>query len=190
MRNGNKKQKKYSEVKIFQTVLILPMRNGNGFKSCITNTTPRVLILPMRNGNHQTSSNYILVSVLFLSYLWGMETYVEKRELYWGLVVLILPMRNGNHISWINYWFVEPVLILPMRNGNGSSMTYSEPMSLTFLSYLWGMETKIVNIFFANFHMFLSYLWGMETLVLQAYQLGVNLVLILPMRNGNSLTTT
>ena len=51
-------------------------------------------------------------------------------------MILILPMKYGNTIFLLTYWFIEPVLILPMRNGNGSSMTYGEPMSLTFLSYL------------------------------------------------------
>jgi len=60
------------------TVLILPMRNGNlnnQKKMLISNHI--VLILPMRNGN---PSWYIFshAEYMFLSYLWGMETFLEK----------------------------------------------------------------------------------------------------------------
>ena len=41
--------------------------------------------------------NFILITS-FLSYLWGMETFIWD-IIYWQILVLILPMRNGNKIK-------------------------------------------------------------------------------------------
>ena len=78
-----------------------------------------------------------------------------------------------------------------------------------FLSYLWGMETWFctIRIYFCiltssyptyeewkhlhvvtlkeGLYLFLSYLWGMETCKSDNYRFVWNIVLILPMRNGN-----
>ena len=127
--------------------------------------------------------------------------------------VLILPMRNGNQ-------FLKPhllphfcVLILPMRNGNficfnfcsftyfRSYPTYEEwkqsilkliwYIKWLFLSYLWGMETQRILLQLWNHLWFLSYLWGMETVLVYIRQIYPSLpVLILPMRNGNSSSTS
>ena len=60
----------------------------------------------------------------------------------------------------------------------------------SFLSYLWGMETSILILFKICYKLFLSYLWGMETPILLFYFLSFYIVLILPMRNGNSWITS
>ena len=80
------------------------------------------------------------------------------------------------------------VLILPMRNGNNSRLVIRIALS-SFLSYLWGMETySCIFYMYSINHWFLSYLWGMETKHEQRFPLSFPApVLILPMRNGNSL---
>jgi len=77
----------------------------------------------------------------FLSYLWGMETMRFIDDLLFFIIVLILPMRNGNVKSNEFDDIVGDVLILPMRNGNEIQVITSY-ITLKFLSYLWGMETK------------------------------------------------
>jgi len=147
------------------TVLILPMRNGNDLiKKIYDNVIKEVLILPMRNGNTKPIALNV-VNFLFLSYLWGMETINCKRFL-----------------------ILSPSL---------------------FLSYLWGMETFIVRCNIRSIRPFLSYLWGMETnitiniinlcpycsyptyeewkLANISFSPSSFAVLILPMRNGNTL---
>ena len=59
----------------------------------------------------------------------------------------------------------------------------------SFLSYLWGMETVVVqdSLSILDF-VFLSYLWGMETSTLPFISNFFKQVLILPMRNGNRIS--
>ena len=123
-------------------VLILPMRNGNTLMRWSGRyNLACVLILPMRNGNSVDCGVYgARKYTLFLSYLWGMETWLTLCGMKEAYIVLILPMRNGNYIiisdlnrslssSYPTYeewklgkilYFVTHicVLILPMRNGN------------------------------------------------------------------------
>jgi len=125
---------------------------------------------------------------MFLSYLWGMETSCRIFSSWYRNKVLILPMRNGNKL-----FTIVPELII-----NGSYPTYEEwkPSSKNtansssvapFLSYLWGMETRLVQWIWNDYYKrFLSYLWGMETtenILLECQN--NHYVLILPMRNGN-----
>ena len=98
-----------------------------------------VLILPMRNGNNDTLTNIFI-----------------------NIEVLILPMRNGNMNNITLNKLLTPVLILPMRNGNNIS-PFIVIISTGFLSYLWGMETRIEKCEDGKLEVFLSYLWGMET---------------------------
>ena len=92
----------------------------------------------MRNGNaNKRDLINSLISLSFLSYLWGMETwwrqilhfwvgrfssyptYEEWKHTLWNFInlywiyVLILPMRNGNYPSRINFPRCSFVLILP-----------------------------------------------------------------------------
>ena len=115
---------------LYVIVLILPMRNGNidqmrkyeivdisgsyptyeewkqstdGRKHLII---PPVLILPMRNGNPAATAITYLVK-LFLSYLWGMETFLTISFAIISLLsVLILPMRNGNFLNYYTYSYL------------------------------------------------------------------------------------
>ena len=91
----------------------------------------------------------------------------EARSNFWSGIVLILPMRNGNRSNWRWNYDSKKVLILPMRNGNFPVHNLPSGV-MTFLSYLWGMETRYRKIDKKH--------WSK--------------VLILPMRNGNSSTTT
>ena len=74
MRNGNFIQYNPYLAERERFVLILPMRNGNIKRSDIMKIIEEVLILPMRNGNISTICSPYVSSVMFLSYLWGMET--------------------------------------------------------------------------------------------------------------------
>ena len=117
-------------------------------------------------------------------------------------------MRNGNR-SLVSFYTVLPqgsyptyeewkrfiktylttylfVLILPMRNGN-EHMKDTSKETLKFLSYLWGMETSLIYQWFyrtsaGSYPTYeewkLSYCW---TCIWWN-----KIVLILPMRNGNS----
>jgi len=206
MRNGNLLPTFLPNTSFY--VLILPMRNGNigrssDFKKFLKSSYPtyeewkpsspsdtlvsasEVLILPMRNGNLYMHLVQFFLFLLFLSYLWGMET----RD--WDLCikeqwrVLILPMRNGNHClpiyifgqaGFLSYlWGMETFFPLCVITFSYSSYpTYEEwklssafassSMRTWFLSYLWGMETKCQHQHSVlQCHLFLSYLWGMET---------------------------
>ncbi len=81
------------------SVLILPMRNGNLEKAKDIKTWLSVLILPMRNGNkqpHVWAAPSNLCS--YPTYEeWKLATFIEKFRT--STTVLILPMRNGNGID-------------------------------------------------------------------------------------------
>ena len=129
--------------KNMKAVLILPMRNGNMVRSTIKIVKLLVLILPMRNGIPTVLSN----------------------SLSGFFCVLILSMRNGNPFIYQLVFSYHWVLILPMRNGNFSEDLSKMYLMALFLSYLWGMETRLkLNINSLN-----------------------SSVLILPMRNGNMI---
>ena len=146
-------------------VLILPMRNGNWGKRGLFMKMLIVLILPMRNGNPQNFSNLLYNFIPFLSYLWGMET----RD---GLVCVEEQWRQ--------------VLILPMRNGNTCQLW--KACHVCFRSYPTYEEWKLLSSLVICFNplAFLSYLWGMETSITFCWIFYNLIVLILPMRNGNS----
>ena len=57
----------------------------------------RVLTVPMRNGNVLTTA-VVVEEIVFLPYLWGMETIITKIR-RWRCSVLTVPMRNGNTID-------------------------------------------------------------------------------------------
>ncbi len=100
-----------------------------------------VSILPLRNENHERRDRSRLltlgfyptfeewkpplkvlalqISTGFLSYLWGMKTFVSPFYSSFLSSVSILPLRNENFLT--------------------SSKSYQ---SLPFLSYLWGMKTR------------------------------------------------
>ena len=138
MRNGNWGRTNFTSSKS-SSVLILPMRNGNYVVCYVDKLVIRVLILPMRNGNSVSMVNTELLNL-----------------------VLILPMRNGNLALSLSNMLVDIVLILPMRNGNAITSDVGV-LHAGFLSYLWGMETCICDMFVSAVSTFLSYLWGMET---------------------------
>ena len=127
----------------------------------------KVCSLPMRNGNYSSGSSASTSSVLFVAYLWGMETrihfaqppLVQRRFVayLWGmetrLIVLgrmsflrvcSLPMRNGNRAARKAKGLTQEVCSLPMRNGN-SATHHDSACSARFVAYLWGMETSTEN---------------------------------------------
>ena len=132
--------------------------------SSTTISSLRVLILPMRNGNHNPKIEDSNKVVMFLSYLWGMETRFNFININLFIIVLILPMRNGNT------FFIASCESLSF---SCSYPTYEEwklrHPPLFFLLFLRSYPTyeewkqnNIISIFYYCFR-FLSYLWGMET---------------------------
>ena len=102
-----------------------------------------LFILPMRNWNQFSYLEYIIGVLVFLYYLWGIETRSYNPFLSPQLLLFILPMRNWNKPNVT--WFCsapKPLFILPMRNWN-KSFTCSMPGGVPFLYYLWGIETLI-----------------------------------------------
>ena len=122
----------------------------------------------------------------FLSYLWGMETFHPFYIFHFSYLFL----------SYL--WGMETLFlyVYAQLNLKRSYPTYEEwkhrslsgVFFLTFSSYPtyeeWKLEWNILDIFYIT--KFLSYLWGMETFVLFFPPKRKELVLILPMRNGNT----
>ena len=179
--------KQYTFQVVWCTILVLtvPMRNGN-ITSVPTVATPNmVLTVPMRNGNWgECDANWkIQREVLTVPMRNGNE--VQFQLGYKGYLVLTVPMRNGNALVILFMLCSYIVLTVPMRNGNFSMLGITSPWysssyrtyeewkrfvnedntiaKLSFLPYLWGMETHIPDINKSHNNTFLPYLWGMET---------------------------
>ena len=126
-----------------------------------------VLTVPMRNGNAFPNLRISQGVFPFLPYLWGMETWSPSLIGQGQHKVLTVPMRNGN----VAFLWVSLAILL------GSYRTYEEwkpysnssyqSVSIMFLPYLWGMETRFSSPLFSSFPP----------------------VLTVPMRNGNILTS-
>jgi len=71
-----------------------------------------------------------------------------------------------------------------MRNGNFLPLRWDRAC-LTFLPYLWGMETEKCRPKSSIDRKFLPYLWGMETEMVLYSLMRLISVLTVPMRNGN-----
>ena len=100
---------------------------------------------------------------LFLPYLWGMETTWLYHWCGW-IVSSYRTYEEWKHIWNSEYKYREAkVLTVPMRNGNPGPLVLIR-YKVTFLPYLWGMETK----------QFLT------------SSTSRRFVLTVPMRNGNS----
>ena len=102
--------------------------------------------------------------VVFLNFLWGMETYQRNKWLPRHLICFWTSYEGWKRI--INFRFASN--------------------HARFLNFLWGMETEHYAVFITQALVFLNFLWGMEThLQDRSPKVGV-LVFELPMRDGNS----
>ena len=119
----------------------------------------------MRNGNQKRGVVHFHMILLFLPYLWGMETLFSLELGDAILTVLTVPMRNGNDFH------KRPLYMFPYR----SYRTYEE-WKLFWLE-TWGCKERT---------RFLPYLWGMDTLATAGVWRMHSVVLTVPMRNGNS----
>ena len=97
--------------------------------------------------------------------------------------VFIVPMRNWN-CGWLHRKRDHgSVFIVPMRNWNGIK-NWVQANEVAFLSYLWGIETTITAICFADLRVFIvpmrnwNFAWTM-------FKFAENIVFIVPMRNWN-----
>jgi len=150
--------------------------------------SPSVLTVPMRNGNTSWTIMFIEISfrsyrtyeewkhtktmirqatdILFLPYLWGMETYGGEIMRYRVIIVLTVPMRNGNCRT--------------------SSKQHRTRLSCSYRTYEeWKLRDEDTAWHCGT--TFLPYLWGMETCFWPFFKYLLFFVLTVPMRNGNLL---
>jgi len=99
-----------------------------------------VLTVPMRNGNYDGIVRYAPYSIVLTVPMRNGNSPHTRQERKYDKV-LTVPMRNGNiTITGLFFEYVS-VLTVPMRNGNPVLLTSFLPCLLSFLPYLWGMET-------------------------------------------------
>ena len=149
---------------ICNILFILPMRNGNVWKTLLPLMLYELFILPMRNGNNSLQRIIITPSCSFY------PTYEEwKRK-----------------CKFFNKHIARYLFILPMRNGNMLGVTI-EAVHKRFLSYLWGMETiKFNERFKPQFSFYPTYEEWKPSKYFCSF-VSLKLLFILPMRNGNKM---
>ena len=101
--------------------------------------------------------------ILFLSYLWGMETGKTCSWTFWRCVVLILPMRNGNRA---------------LNCGIYNSISCSYP---TYEEWKQGLEWRAIDKNKSSYPTYEEWKQAIWFCIFWAD----SFVLILPMRNGN-----
>jgi len=80
----------------------------------------------------------------FLSYLWGMETISVAPHFQKSFFVLILPMRNGNiHFDTMLLFLLFLRSYPTYEEWKPSESVDTSILNISFLSYLWGMETLL-----------------------------------------------
>ena len=194
-------------VNLLQLVLTVPMRNGNS-SSSFASTDPvssyrtyeewkpvfhlqadvdNLLFLPYLWGMETQKILHVAHFYhLFLPYLWGMETtqYQQTPEHYF--LVLTVPMRNGNRVRNTERKVIAWVLTVPMRNGNIQHQIWI--CHLRISSYRTYEEWKHLSDLFE-----VQSQWWVLTVPMRngnstkAWDLRtVNSVLTVPMRNGNA----
>ena len=190
-------------------VCILPMRDWNQELYEMIEGTDSVCILPMRDWNLQAARDRLIANRVFVSYLWGIETYVPIFHFCLGKnPVCILPMRDWNCGYKVgNKWFLS-VCILPMRDWNtvhkakrslesgGLYLTYeglkpkidSVATKLDIGLYLTyeGLKPAYRSLKAVKLVPFVSYLWGIETIFMKNRVFNLCQVCILPMRDWNN----
>ena len=186
-------------------VLTVPMRNGNIWNW--TANTPKnrsyrtyeewklrlsLIFLSPSHSSYRTYEEWKLyipdsrkrLTAPFLPYLWGMETIIERGWMngwywflpyLWGMETMLHSSPMSHKISFLPYlWGMETQHLSQIQSHVSK-----------FLPYLWGMETWKWLKWLRKQRKFLPYLWGMETLALHSTHLTIELVLTVPMRNGN-----
>ena len=200
---------KFFSTKGGDKVLTVPMRNGNfhppqdrverlqflpylwGMETWMWESIARslspVLTVPMRNGNYDTYAPNGRV-LEFLPYLWGMETSPWRCQI-WPRTLFLPYLWGMETICHFPTSFTQPlVLTVPMRNGNETALTISRSKKGSYRTYEeWKPSYRPLRN--QRPFMFLPYLWGMETELLGITE-DSDLVLTVPMRNGNKNTST
>jgi len=114
-----------------------------------------VFIVPMRNWNNIIHSPFNFLILVFLSYLWGIETtgcvrrglkYTAFLSYLWGIetylsflsspckvLVFIVPMRNWNFRWYRRFNQKEIVFIVPMRNWNKVCEGRTQKATIVFI---------------------------------------------------------
>ena len=93
---------------------------------------------------YQASNVIDMHQAQFVSYLWGIETDGLRNGMEDGKYVCILPMRDWNENAIKTTEFKTAVCILPMRDWN-QAYRHTVQASLRFVSYLWGIETTLAD---------------------------------------------
>ena len=162
------------------------MRNWNACQQWRRMTIHWVFIVPMRNWNMLYLIYNAINQILFLSYLWGIETIEKAVAKYKVCKVFIVPMRNWNQIikqynSTDRKSFYRTYEELKReRDSRRHRSVYK------FLSYLWGIET--LTLFICKIFIFNCFYRTYEELKLSLNNCmgkAVVVVFIVPMRNWN-----
>ena len=162
----------------------------------------------MRNGNRPWKSKFFITSSRFLPYLWGMETVSFSHFHIYHLIRSYRtyeewkPERKGGdcmdklgsyrtyeewkhtdfRIGWVT---TTNVLTVPMRNGNSLPSFSALSPKIRFLPYLWGMETENPKTCIpprnSSYRTYEEWKLTKNQRVVCRY----DLVLTVPMRNGN-----
>jgi len=126
----------------FLLVLTVPMRNGNSRYDIQRNSLSLVLTVPMRNGN-----GWKRIETGFLT-LRSYRTYEEWKH---GAIVNVRHIIKSSYRTYEEWKpvrihinnTVNIVLTVPMRNGNLFGANVNLAGYISFLPYLWGMETRL-----------------------------------------------
>ena len=120
-------------------VLLVPLWNWNSGPKAEPTVAPVVLLVPLWNWNN-TASRLSSSSELFYSYLYGIETYLDKLRVG-AKEVLLVPLWNWNLLFLFVFVTGGKVLLVPLWNWNVMIIIVLN-LTILFYSYLYGIETQ------------------------------------------------
>ena len=120
----------------------IPMRDWNNNSSNLLIGPSRVCRIPMRDWNLFLLLQSQRIFVLFVEYLWGIETKKFENNLKLYIFVCRIPMRDWNSCASCCIRTALLVCRIPMRDWNLFLLLQSQRIFVLFVEYLWGIETK------------------------------------------------
>ena len=168
-------------------VCILPLRDWNSPMYGWYRSNNSVCILPLRDWN-KAELNTVNSAVEFVSYLWGIETFLSRLQASHRIVFVSYLWGIETSCQWLWYWpwqrlyltfeglkhgisklmfSIKNVCILPLRDWNTDwTYTYNCGRYGLYLTFEGLKRTFKYNCDDGKIW-FVSYLWGIETRTLQ-----------------------
>ena len=149
--------------RLYQSVFTVPMRNWNKVKGIIYNYAIYGFYSTYEELKLARLKSFATFWTVFLQYLWGIETWTPSKSSTLATSVFTVPMRNWNISVAVSVAHFEEGFYSTYEELKLCNVSVATIYTITFLQYLWGIETAPCAYCKYTCNVFLQYLWGIET---------------------------